>query len=222
MEPIWPSLMDLAVLRASGFLSWLLGRCLTKKSGTIYYRSGTTEEMDCRWCLPKSNTPWWQNSGNHGCQYWNWKRNRPRFSSKRLSLHLTLIPHYIVIYLCSICVCVCLICGFATMYVYTWLLGARVVMACRDMRRGEKAASEVRRTTGNGNVVVRELDLSSLKSVREFVSKLSATEDRLDILINNAGEMHSIVKPQPATDLWRVVVMLFLNPPNVLWAQCWL
>lgn len=74
-------------------------------------------------------------------------------------------------------------------------------MACRDMRRGEKAASEVRRTTGNGNVVVRELDLSSLKSVREFVSKLSATEDRLDILINNAGEMFSIVKPQPATDL---------------------
>ena len=68
-------------------------------------------------------------------------------------------------------------------------IGARVVMACRDMRRGEKAASEVRRSTGNGNVVVRQLDLSSLASVREFASKLSATEDRLDILINNAGEM---------------------------------
>ncbi|XP_012688793.1 retinol-DH_like_SDR_c domain-containing protein isoform X2 [Clupea harengus] len=69
------------------------------------------------------------------------------------------------------------------------LRGARVVMACRDMRRGEKAASEVRRSTGNGNVVVRQLDLSSLASVREFASKLSATEDRLDILINNAGVM---------------------------------
>ncbi|XP_062384959.1 retinol-DH_like_SDR_c domain-containing protein [Sardina pilchardus] len=69
------------------------------------------------------------------------------------------------------------------------LRGARVVLACRDMRRGEKAASEIRWSTGNGNVVVRQLDLSSLRSVREFASKLSATEDRLDILINNAGVM---------------------------------
>ncbi|XP_063041284.1 retinol-DH_like_SDR_c domain-containing protein isoform X2 [Engraulis encrasicolus] len=67
--------------------------------------------------------------------------------------------------------------------------GARVVMACRDTRRGEVAASEVRQTTGNGNVVVRQLDLSSLASVRQFTNKLNATEERLDILINNAGVM---------------------------------
>lgn len=60
-------------------------------------------------------------------------------------------------------------------------------MACRDTRRGEVAASEVRQTTGNGNVVVRQLDLSSLASVRQFTNKLNATEERLDILINNAG-----------------------------------
>ncbi|KAL2080333.1 hypothetical protein ACEWY4_024126 [Coilia grayii] len=67
--------------------------------------------------------------------------------------------------------------------------GARVVMACRDTLRGEVSASEVRQDTGNGNVVVRQLDLSSLTSVRQFVNKLCATEDRLDILINNAGVM---------------------------------
>lgn len=83
-------------------------------------------------------------------------------------------------------------------------------MACRDMRRGEKAASEVRRATGNGNVVVRELDLSSLKSVREFACKLSATEDRLDILINNAGEMHLVVKLHSATGH-------YLKPLTVWW-----
>ncbi|KAM6967976.1 retinol dehydrogenase 12 [Aplochiton taeniatus] len=67
--------------------------------------------------------------------------------------------------------------------------GARVLMACRDLTRAERAAEEIRRRTGNGNVVVRHLDLSSLYSVREFAREFVATEDRLDILINNAGVM---------------------------------
>ncbi|XP_061088600.1 retinol dehydrogenase 12 [Conger conger] len=69
------------------------------------------------------------------------------------------------------------------------LRGARVVMACRDLTRGEKAAAEIRRSTRNGNVVVRHLDLASLYSVRQFAKEYIATEDRLDILINNAGVM---------------------------------
>ncbi|XP_036411295.1 retinol-DH_like_SDR_c domain-containing protein [Megalops cyprinoides] len=67
--------------------------------------------------------------------------------------------------------------------------GARVVMACRDMKRAEKAAMEIRHSTGNENVVVQELDLASLQSVRQFVQDFAASEDRLDILINNAGVM---------------------------------
>ncbi|XP_051948933.1 retinol dehydrogenase 12-like [Xyrauchen texanus] len=67
--------------------------------------------------------------------------------------------------------------------------GARVVMACRDLSRAEKAAAEIRRSTGNGNIVVRHLDLASLFSVRQFAQEYTATEDRLDILINNAGIM---------------------------------
>ncbi|KAM9493681.1 retinol dehydrogenase 11 [Clarias gariepinus] len=67
--------------------------------------------------------------------------------------------------------------------------GARVVMACRDLPRAEKAAGELRRSTGNGNVVVRHLDLASFSSVRQFAQEYNATEDRLDILINNAGVM---------------------------------
>ena len=65
--------------------------------------------------------------------------------------------------------------------------GARVVMACRDLTRAEKAAEEIRRSTGNGNVVVRHLDLASVYSVREFTKEFRASEERLDILINNAG-----------------------------------
>lgn len=61
-------------------------------------------------------------------------------------------------------------------------------MACRDLSRAEKAAEEIRFSTGNGNVVVRHLDLASFLSVRQFAQEYVATEDRLDILINNAGE----------------------------------
>ncbi|KAI5621551.1 retinol dehydrogenase 13, partial [Silurus asotus] len=67
--------------------------------------------------------------------------------------------------------------------------GARVVMACRDLSRAEKAAEEIRCSTGNGNVVVRHLDLASFFSVRQFAQEYIATEERLDILINNAGVM---------------------------------
>lgn len=67
--------------------------------------------------------------------------------------------------------------------------GARVVMACRDLTRAESAADEIRQSTGNGNVVVRHLDLASLYSIRQFTKEFLETEERLDILINNAGEV---------------------------------
>ncbi|XP_013888467.1 retinol dehydrogenase 12 [Austrofundulus limnaeus] len=67
--------------------------------------------------------------------------------------------------------------------------GARVVMACRDLRKAEQAAEEIRRSTGNGNVVIRHLDLASMFSVTQFAKDFLDSEDRLDILINNAGVM---------------------------------
>lgn len=73
------------------------------------------------------------------------------------------------------------------------LLGARVVMACRDLSKAEKAAAEIRRSTGNGNIVVRHLNLASLFSVRQFAHEYTATENRLDILINNAGETFDFI-----------------------------
>ncbi|XP_076746516.1 retinol dehydrogenase 12 isoform X3 [Maylandia zebra] len=67
--------------------------------------------------------------------------------------------------------------------------GARVVMACRDLTRAERAAEEIRRSTGNGNVVIRHLDLASTYSIRQFAKDFLDSEERLDILINNAGVM---------------------------------
>ncbi|XP_038059957.1 retinol dehydrogenase 13-like [Patiria miniata] len=65
--------------------------------------------------------------------------------------------------------------------------GARVILACRNLQKAEDATKEIKTRTGNSEVVVRHLDLASLQSVREFASKIVESEDRLDILINNAG-----------------------------------
>ncbi|XP_041916792.1 retinol dehydrogenase 11-like [Alosa sapidissima] len=67
--------------------------------------------------------------------------------------------------------------------------GARVILACRDMGRANQAADEIRKRSGNGNVVVKQLDLASLQSVRALAADVKASEERLDILINNAGIM---------------------------------
>ena len=60
-------------------------------------------------------------------------------------------------------------------------VGARVVLAVRDEARGHSAAA-----TMPGTTEVRQLDLSSLASVRAFAA---AWTGPLDILINNAGIM---------------------------------
>ena len=67
--------------------------------------------------------------------------------------------------------------------------GARVILACRDLAKAENAASQIRETSGNGNVLVKKLDLASLKSIRSFADEILGEESRLDILINNAGIM---------------------------------
>ncbi|XP_004418363.1 PREDICTED: retinol dehydrogenase 14 [Ceratotherium simum simum] len=75
-------------------------------------------------------------------------------------------------------------------------LGARVIMGCRDRARAEEAAGQLRRELrqaggpdagGAGELVVKELDLASLRSVRAFCQEMLQEEPRLDVLINNAG-----------------------------------
>jgi NAD(P)-dependent dehydrogenase (short-subunit alcohol dehydrogenase family) len=66
---------------------------------------------------------------------------------------------------------------------------ARVILACRSVERGETAAVEVRKRSGNNNAVFAQLDLASLDSVRKFAAKILEEEPRIDILINNAGVM---------------------------------
>jgi len=67
--------------------------------------------------------------------------------------------------------------------------GATVVMACRDARRGESAADDIRSGEPAGTVEVMTLDLADLESVRRFADAFKERYDRLDLLVNNAGVM---------------------------------
>ena len=59
--------------------------------------------------------------------------------------------------------------------------GARVVLACRDVAKGEAAAAGM-----PGTVEVRRLDLADLASVREFAGGI---DGEVAVLVNNAGVM---------------------------------
>ena len=65
--------------------------------------------------------------------------------------------------------------------------GARVIIGCRNLQKGEEALKEIKERSGNSNVFLEELDLASLKSVRTFADKILSLESRVDVLINNAG-----------------------------------
>ncbi|XP_077479262.1 retinol dehydrogenase 12 [Stigmatopora argus] len=67
--------------------------------------------------------------------------------------------------------------------------GARVILACRDLKKAHKAAVQIRKQSRNDNVVVKKLDLACLQSVRDLARDIINHERHLDILINNAGIM---------------------------------
>ncbi|MEU0948523.1 oxidoreductase [Streptomyces canus] len=69
--------------------------------------------------------------------------------------------------------------------------GARVVLAVRDVEKGKEARTRITRNNSGADVMVQQLDLSSLQSVRAAAAELRATLPRVDLLINNAGVMYT-------------------------------
>jgi NAD(P)-dependent dehydrogenase (short-subunit alcohol dehydrogenase family) len=64
--------------------------------------------------------------------------------------------------------------------------GAQVVLACRNLEKGEAAARQVPGFEA-GRVLVRRLDVADLASVREFADAFLSEHEGLDVLVNNAG-----------------------------------
>jgi len=70
--------------------------------------------------------------------------------------------------------------------------GAQVVGAARDLAKAERAMAEVRAQAANGGgLELVELDLASLKSVRDCADGLLADGRPFDVVIANAGVMRT-------------------------------
>lgn len=67
--------------------------------------------------------------------------------------------------------------------------GARVILACRSIEKGERALDRIRDEHSNAAATVARLDLADLASVRAFAEQITSEQNRLDLLVNNAGVM---------------------------------
>lgn len=63
--------------------------------------------------------------------------------------------------------------------------GCRVIIA--DCNIDESIKETIYKETHNPNIVLKYINLASFKSIREFADDIRKTEEKLDILINNAG-----------------------------------
>lgn len=64
---------------------------------------------------------------------------------------------------------------------------ATVVLACRNAERGDQARQKIVQATGNPNVELMLVDLSSQNSIRIFAKDFVSKHNRLHVLVNNAG-----------------------------------
>lgn len=67
--------------------------------------------------------------------------------------------------------------------------GAAVTLACRDEKKAASAAEEISKINAEGTIEVLKLDLSDLNSVKEATEIFKSRNQKLDLLINNAGLM---------------------------------
>lgn len=67
--------------------------------------------------------------------------------------------------------------------------GAHVVMACRNLEKGQAALDEIVARIGDARLELMELDLASVASIRSFAESYRSRHETLDMLINNAGVM---------------------------------
>jgi NAD(P)-dependent dehydrogenase (short-subunit alcohol dehydrogenase family) len=69
--------------------------------------------------------------------------------------------------------------------------GAHVVLAVRNLEKGNLALARIVAAHPRADVTLQELDLSSLDSVHAAAAALRKAYPRIDLLINNAGVMYT-------------------------------
>ncbi|MCJ1313025.1 hypothetical protein MMC25_006701 [Agyrium rufum] len=74
---------------------------------------------------------------------------------------------------------------------------AKIYLAARSAEKGNAAIAEIHETVPDAAIMFLELDLASFESVQSAAEKIKLENDRLDILMNNAGVMcipHAVTK----------------------------
>lgn len=67
--------------------------------------------------------------------------------------------------------------------------GAKVVMAVRNMVKGNEALSQIKTENPNAELELMQLDLADFDSIHKFSEVFHSEYSKLDVLINNAGIM---------------------------------
>ncbi|XP_004691421.1 PREDICTED: retinol dehydrogenase 11 [Condylura cristata] len=66
--------------------------------------------------------------------------------------------------------------------------GACVILACRNHERGQQVLAEIQAATkGNSHVLLGQVDMSSMTSIRSFVHWLLREHPEIHLLVNNAA-----------------------------------
>ncbi|MDX1939247.1 MAG: SDR family oxidoreductase [Saprospiraceae bacterium] len=73
-------------------------------------------------------------------------------------------------------------------------MGARVVIACRNMEKATKALVDIKKESNNDQVEVLHLDLASFDSIKNCVENFNTRYNKLDVLINNAAHYTSYLQ----------------------------
>ena len=86
--------------------------------------------------------------------------------------------------------------GFETAKKIAKNLEYQVILSCRNLEKAENAKQIIIKETGNQNIKVMKIDTSSLASVRAFADEFLSLNEKIDVLINNAG-----ISPMAASGL---------------------
>lgn len=69
--------------------------------------------------------------------------------------------------------------------------GARITLTARNPEKGQQALAEIRAESERDDHAVVAMDFANLQSVRDGVQRFLSINDRLDILLNNAGVVNT-------------------------------
>lgn len=79
-----------------------------------------------------------------------------------------------------------------------------IVIACRNIQKGQEAVQSISNETGNKNVAFLPLDLASIASVKEFISQVKTNYDSIDALVCNAGVWVPMEQKMKTIDMYEI------------------